>query len=523
MRATGLSLVSIGPSWIEVRGRTSTVRETLDPSVWVETWDDGLLSLDGPLAAALRSAGVPGGARVAVLYESPSAVAQVVSVASRGRAAVDAAQLQVREAFSLEDGASCLAAEVLGEDSGDGGVRTHVLVVADRDDRAQVLFGLLARLGVEPVRMCPSSAPLLREVAHAARSAPDELVLVGLAEACTVIAAGGGGSLRFVRSVPLGSDRLAEVISQMVPDQPGAAALEQGQRVLRAHGVPDAEAPEQWAEGLDARAALARLQPVLQRYGVELKQTVRFGLPAGSVPRVVATGPCAEIAGLARTIGRHAGLEVEPGSASPASEPGSLGLLPRAAVARRTQRVARRWMHAGAAAAAAIMALDAIGMVRQSHLLERERSAFAPQLAGMRDGATLDASAFELEQRCGAIEEALGEALGRAPLWHVVLAELAVVRSAEVQLTEITGRQASPAPALSVRGLAEPRGGAKGAEPLALYLDRLAGSGVASAVALESTSMGQIAGAPARRFEISAKLHVLPDRLAWFSMNEEAR
>lgn|GEM_PF-1370320 len=538
LRSTSLC-IGLSPTRLEVvvasdRAVVRAAAVELDPTEWEGYWADGLMPLDALLASLMKRVGARRGARAMLYHDGPDATAMLASCPAAGDAALRAARLQAVEALPYPAFGNPVSCSILDRDASGDPPRTHVLAAADRDDRAQSLYGLLVRAGCRPVLIAPMEAPL---IAAAARAALDEScrpndVHMLLGERHTVISAGNGGSLRCLRSFDLGCDLLLEALVRAFHPVGHAAPPTTGERerareFLHTRGIPDPDGVIDASSGLRGSAVLPLLQPIIQRYVVETRQTIRFGMSHSDLSRVrlVLSGPGGRIPRLAELLSNHLDAEAVVSEDAPKYEPGAcsaslracverplpaLNLLPLSAEARRVGGVLAVGVRAGGVAAGLLLAADGARIAHHRAALDRLMHANAPIIESIDRAAEIDQRAAELAARLADAEASLAATLGEYPDWFATLRQLAAVASEDVRLLEVTGDVGREGPALTVRGIALAGTGAEGQEPLSRYLEALAASPLTRSVQLTSTRNTVLDEAPARSFVLRAQMHGLP-------------
>ncbi|HRQ72766.1 MAG TPA: hypothetical protein PLU35_07035 [Phycisphaerales bacterium] len=492
------------------------------------------MPLDASLASLFKRVGARRGIPATLYHDGPDAAAMLASCPATGDAALRAARMQMIEALPYPASSNPVSCSILGRDASGEAPRTHVLAAADRDDRAQSLYGFLVRAGCRPVVIAPMEAPL---IAAAARAVLDEScrpddVLVLLGERHTVISAGTGGNLRCLRSFDLGYDLLLEALVRAFHPAGHAAPPTTGERerareFLHTRGIPSPDDVIDASSGLRGSVVLPLLQPIIQRYVVETRQTIRFGMSHSDLSKVrlVLSGPGGRIPRLAELLSNHLDAEAVVSEDAPTHDAGAcsaflracverpvpaLNLLPMSAEARRVAGVLAVGVRAGAVAAGLLLAADGARIAHERAKLDRLMHANAPIIESIDLAAEIDRRAGELAARLADAEASLAATLGEYPDWFAMLRQIAAVASDDVRLLEVTGEVGRDGPALTVRGIALAGASAEGQEPLSRYLEALAASPLTRSVQLASTRNTVMDDAPARSFVLRAQLHGLP-------------
>jgi hypothetical protein len=298
----------------------------LDAPTYKDRWPGIIAELHEPLTGLVRSLGLSG-ADAVLLYHAPTAIAGVYNCPATGSIseARSAARLQAAESLSTTDGIS--DAQALATDpspvNARGAPQRHTLAVLDAAQSVDALTSWLTSAGLNVMQCLPVDAPALalcvRNVTATSgqKDPATATATIWIGEHSTTMAAGVGGTLRFIRTVAIGTEALCEAMSRPmrtrrpdeVPitlDRPAARAL------LAKAGIPLPGDVIDSSRGIDGASVLPLLQPVLQRLAVEVKQSFRFGLTEGERTnlRIVLDGPGSALGRLAESVAQLTGLSI---------------------------------------------------------------------------------------------------------------------------------------------------------------------------------------------------------------------
>jgi Tfp pilus assembly protein PilN len=290
-------------------------------------------------------------------------------------------------------------------------------------------------------------------------------------------------------------------------------------------GVPRRDQVVDEEAQVRAEHVLPLLQPVLQRYAVEAKQTLRFAVGEAGLVRstLLLAGPGAAIPSLATVLSSQIEIPVTAEDAPPAgplelgarASRAGLALRSRAERDRRERAGLRRAMAAGGVLAVALIAADAARTLQEQYLVRRSVAALAGRAVDARHDIDLRTRAAALARRVQAQEQAAAGALGQRPDWLAFLDELGEITAGSIRLTDVQCTAGAGGYTASVRGVADLRDRSEGGpDPLAAYIERLQRSPMVEGVELGSTRLGEYEGTPVKHFAITAKLVGLPARLA---------
>lgn len=563
-------LVSLSPSAVRVgvvaRGELARVeRLVLDPDGFEDLWRQELKPLDDVLRAACQAANVRGRRPALVLYHGQYSVAEVFSAPTTGGAALQAADLYLQQmlpavrngwvtarhvSHEQEDGP---AAPVNAEDAKASGRRTLMLTVADTCDATDILASWARRSGLQAQGVLATKAAMLRcaldDADHKAHRGVR--VHVHLGEHAMTLSGWVEGRLAFARCAEVGYALLSDAIYRSRRNaREGELTREEATRVLFSSGVPKIGQVMDAARQLRAEAVLPLIQPAVQRYVVELRQTLRFGMLENDLARatIVLAGPGAGIPHLAQTLSDAIELPVERLEGKGRSlqvgvaedSVGDLGLalalrskdawmMPPSVRADRTARTLDLGVRGGALAA--MVTLGAIAGINYADSLSTQEriEALTPRTEAIAELREARNQAAVRGAEASQLRELLRTNLGERPSWQGVLALLADAPLMGVEIEEIGGASegdSSGVPTVLVHGRApwetpaqdgkgknqarEAHGG-QSEDPVAKFVAKLGACPLVKSSRVVST----FADGPSqdvRRFVVALELHALEAR-----------
>ncbi len=539
-------ILSLAPSQIDaalVVGKRvrATKRAKLSPAVWEEAWSEGLSPYDVTLTSLVRALGAPKNVKTSVLYTSPGSVSDVKVAPGPGDAGIDAARLEVVENISNSRVEYISSATRLGHENG-----ANVLVAADRDLNAQAVFAWLSRCECRFDALVPTRAIALRSVIKDVTSREnDGAVTCYLGERTTVIASGGSGTLESIRSIDFGFSLLVEAFARGLRqdveeggDAETCANHADARERLFAVGLPTSKGATPGAQL--SRRVMPLLQPVLQRYCIEIKQTIRFGVPQvspqGRALRLI--GPGAAINGFIEPLSQSIDNDVrvdptwagfDPDSVCSAlslehdyiqDDASDLRLIPRIVSEQSATRLVSGGVRTGVLCAA--LALTAEGGYLYSQRLEAIRTlrASEPELIRVRDHRTQSELATAMSASFEIASTMTMDRLGNRPDWFAVMAELAALSSDGVQFEEIRCFREEGAALITIEGFAMM--GSDAGNGLSELIDSLRASPLFDEVQLGSTSLMERGDMTAKRFAVRLLPHMFAPR-ALTSMGDDVR
>lgn len=492
-------LISLSPTSLRigvlVGNQVARVERVIVDAKSEEVWKAGLRSLDEPLRAALNELNARPGTPALVIYHGPRSVAEVFSVPGSGSAAASAVELYLHQNLPnaasnwltkyhlIADGTS-EPDEQIGGLPAASGVRSTALTYADSADDADVLAGWVRRAGLEVQGVLPAKAAMLLaglrvpEVCKLDQADAAPRVYIHLGEHAMTLTAWKGKRLLLARCAEVGYALLVDAIlrsAQLIPKSEGYTR-DHATRTLFAGGLPQRGQIVDHALHLTGEAVLPLMQPAMQRYVVETRQTLRFGMLESDAMRasVQLIGPGAGIPGLGDALGAALDLQVQvsedaakPGESIGEEHVGDLTLavelrseegwfVPGSVRVQRTTRRMARSVRAGAAVA--ILTLGAFA--GKAYMGERTLRPAIANLQAQADAIDAEVKATTaVQQKARDLESIMSiseQAIGTRTNWRAAMGMLSRAMPKGVELLEISGdfRSADTAgqPALSIRG-----------------------------------------------------------------------
>ena len=498
------------------------------------------------------------GTETTILYAAPSSSAAVYSCpATAGRPdALRAAELAIRGAGNFTAGASTLdlqplASALRGHAHAAADQHLHTLAAADTNQSTSALAAWASATGLQPTQILPGDIPPLLAATQTLARQHAMTAWMWFGEHSSIIAAGNQDALRFVRTISLGTESLAEALTRpMRSTQPNGSAItldrQAARRLLYRAGIPAPEVIVDHTLGITGSAMLPLLQPILQRIAIELKQSLRYGLSDAERTEIALRldGAGSLISNLGSSLAQSAGITAAPGGATPPAAVGeligdpaagdgtvaawsvlpacTLNLLPLDIENHATMHKVRSRALAGFVGAAALITLYG-GTTFLTLRTERHR------LDALRIGAStaahdggLQASARLAEHQHTLITQRVARELGESPPIGDLLAAISAAIPERVKLTSLsinasgpyTAGAPSPVVTCSVEAFAQtgdPQQLAGVLHDLSISLGKLP---MVASLKLGSAHRTEVRGAPAQKFDFSLTLVGLPHPLA---------
>jgi len=534
-------LIVLSPSMLEVAvrskiGISSAASRVLNPETWTTAWENRLTLLDDDLRELLSQVGARGSSRAEVYYTSPDSFIDVHSLPAHGETAMRAATLALADRVTLDLAKDPSAVVEIGRDFSRNTPNTHMLLAVDKDENCQSVAVWVERCGAIPAQITPMSAVVskylvTRSLDHADESEPYAVIYVG--EHHSTIAGSGGGRLRFVRTFAMGFGMLVDAYCRGAFETERITAVERAdaRRALFGAGLPTSPT-DLLPIGKKARASaiMPLIQPVIQRFLVETRQTLRFGFGETTLQRVrfELIGPGSRVPGFAEALSMGLEIEVITPDAKQdlsqtnvysedgdmhlvgAGDPCPVNLVPSIFILRKRRRRLGMSMRVGAVAAAALLAADAATTYQETRGVEAQLRSNEPILERVAIDRTNWERAAELSAELVDVRSKLVDLIGERTNWELVLREIGRASRPPIRLTHIQGAAERESIVLTIRGFAFDRDGATGSDALSAYLERLNESAVTSRVAMGTTQRAEIEGQTGIKFVIEARVVALP-------------
>lgn len=297
--------------------------------------------------------------------------------------------------------------------------RRHTLVIADRDETLDSLREIIEHAGLKQGWFVPASAVHAAKLARHAQSSEGPGIDVIIGWRTTVLATHRAGRLVSIRTLSAGVETMLNAINTDDPAYTLTKLIET---------TNPAELRSTTGQQL-----IPKVAPVLQRLGVELKQSLRLGITDADRANTVVTiwATPGRFDWLPSTFATFIEVETRSGKdpVNAAAEwcetgVGRLGLLPRATLASRRSKRTLAALWCGAIAATGLLASD-LWMTRAEINAERDRIAAvaavrteAESLVAHRDAAM---QAVERQRVWSeTIDKALGEVTDIAGVLHAL-------------------------------------------------------------------------------------------------------
>jgi Tfp pilus assembly PilM family ATPase/Tfp pilus assembly protein PilN len=475
-----------------------------------------------------------------VLYHSPTQAIDLASIAVTSHThALEAAYLSCTDALPYSSLTAVCEGVVVGQDRARDNRQTHVVVAAERDDVAGVIADLVTGAELKYVSATPVEAALLCRIASGClKSTGHHGCTLFIGQHVSFFIGLDARKLHFARQIRLGLESIIDSLvarSMTLPD--GADhqfTREEACAILFEHGVPARDTVVDAARNISGRQIIPLMQPVLQRLIVDLRQSLRFGLPAQQrdTVSVVLTGLGATLPGLAELLQEELDVPVQRDTDWPTQiqhqQPGAVGsgldfimqqpavltrlnLLPRHVTEKRRTQRTLRLLWTGAAAALLFVAVDA----GRLHMQVSEAGARAEQFEDQaKNLEQIAATSDRLRTAIGAINKlnnSVNQEMGICADLPACMHELSRITPASVRFLSIDFDDADDAMRLELSGFAfDDSQDADRSEQLEQLIAQLRASPLFTDVNLGAVQVGTLGNRVGQRFTVRAQTVGIP-------------
>lgn len=440
-------------------------RVAIDSATWNQAWDQNLVPLDRHLRQLLARFAAEGGRTdVTLIYSGSQSVVQIHDIPGSRDDARRAAMLKARESA----GQSLITDAVVLARSAGNPSHWIVLTVSDRDDQTNRLYAWINRCGGQAVALIPEAACVAEAAARRALSGGEVTACCFMGHGWSAIGCGSSQGLFLVRAFEFGHRVISDVFQRALDPDGVADDRDLGERAMFESGLPFKSGE---TSGELRNKVLPLVAPVLQRFCVEIKQTLRFGMPSDTSPStLILDGPGALIghlpASVTETLNMHVRLApgLEPrtilgpfaeGSTEHAravAPPGSgIRLVPKAAVEYRSTRLLGRSLVGGTLVAGLLLASELAYTIQRERSLDPTLALLTPRLAALTREEDMRVRIEQISESAGAVAGEVAGLSGPTPDWVAALAMIAAVADEHTVFDEIEGH-AGPPSEIQLRG-----------------------------------------------------------------------
>ena len=505
-----------------------------DSAAWAKTVIDAVGSIRA-IIEELDAAEAP----TTVLYRNPTAYSDYASLPIRSASeARQAAILGCADALACSLDLATTAAVVIGRDA--TASQSHVVVAADHDDVMTSIAAMVESAGLTFVGATPIDAPIMTKLASltlANKASNTAMLYVGEQRSFFLIA--DSGNLLFARPINLGFDALVTSLTRSIRGANGAAPIEldaaSARTILHRFGFPNREQVVHETLGLTGAQIIPLLQPVLQRFIVELRQSLRFGVieEQRQTLQVSITGPGSAIPNFATLIATELKSTVatdESYAAFDHQAPDSAGselmdavvdaktlsrlkLQPRQMARARHINRLRRWLWTGTAAALVLIAADTVHQHRRLADAKHRMTAFESQTTDLKALQATGEKLFTVIGAADKLEARIASETGSSINFRAALQEFSRLAPDSVRLTHIGFNRDKGRTVGRIYGHAFENPGSPGRTQLEPFVEKLKSSPLFDDVVLADVQAGNVQHANSQKFEVSLTGIGIPRKL----------
>lgn len=503
-----------------------------DPTAWAKA----VRSCTDQLKEAVTELGAEGNP-ARVIYRSPSQVVDLASFELRSASqACAAAALPCLEALPYSANSAICRAAAVGRDRSGPKRRWHIVVAADRVDIIRTLADVVESAGLVFTSATPIDATIMsRLVGEALRYAGPQHGWLHFGSQSSFFILGAQGTVRFERSIGLGVETVIRSLTRPIrmPDEdPVEIDLDTATKLVYEKGIPDNDEVVHEGLQLSRRHIMPQIQPVLQRYIVELRQSLRFGLDKDERESIAITvmGPGSSIPGIADLVGHELRLQLtsDPRYAEfdyrTAASRGSelvealgdekfldkLNVQPAEMAQRQQIGRLRRWLWSGAAAALIVIGADGFRYQAALDKATQKASALATKNQGLETLKTTHELLVAAIDGINELEKTMSEDMGVKPDLHAILLELSRLTPETVKLTSIRLGREGEVMTARLYGRAVQLEDNEETE-LEAFIESLKASPVFRDAILRNVEVGFLGEQAGQRFEASLEAYLVPD------------
>ncbi|MCC6969451.1 MAG: hypothetical protein IT434_04445 [Phycisphaerales bacterium] len=538
------AIVVLRPSCLEVARLSGGIvrqsaRVSLGETAMEAAWNQSLRPLDKPLAVALQQAGVRAGASLRFIYRSPDSVTEPINLKAAGADLTEPARLALAESTPFPWAEAVSGVRRLKVHAKEG---AWYLGVAERRCNTDLLDALASRNGFRIADALTDRAMLIDTVTRRFAASADRhsRCLVELGAASSAILTSHQGKVTSLRCVDLGYDAFIEAVMRSQSSRRDEElAFDAAVAVIAKIGLLPRGDLSAISNGAIDDSMKPLMRAAVQRLVVEVRQTIRFGLPEGDAVtcRIEVGGPGSAIPNLATTLSSHTDLEVvcEPGgpeligapmAAAAAGLPGAEWIVPAGESLRRERRLLHASLIAGGILAVGLLAYEGFSVSRE---LTTERAVLAERQAKVDAlHAEVDArrEAGVVSKNLARLERGVDEVGGEHTPWRAFFREIAgLCELHPVRMTDVSTSTVPGGTSWSLKGIVFLDQNSQ-VDPLSQFIESLQRSPLVAGVEVGATRRIEVEGRAAKQFSVSAQvraLHLGQDHAALGLVGEDSK
>ena len=494
-------------------------------------WETALTHADGALAQCVQELDAPG-ALATVIYTSPTAFVDVFHCTTTGQSLANAANLALLDRATIDQTDAQSGVYIWGRDHCKQSARSHAIIAAETNTTAATVASWVERAGLSLVRATPidaaATAHALADLASI--NTPTPTIRIHIGEHVSTLGVVRDGAILLARRIGLTRDALVQTLLRPIiaaDDQSNQTNLsaEQAKQIINESGIPAPNDTIASGAALKGRDVLPLLQPLLQRFVVETKQLLRFGIDqdnaAGAALCVTFTGdPIPKLADILAEQLECPLSDIAPQTAFDSDlelcatdfrcTPDLAPAHVRAAVARGHFKKA---LIAGTILAGAVAGIDAMLTQSETGALRAQAHSLSPDAQAAQAILETKSQAIESKARVDTLRAEAIEAIGPQADIAAAYAELALLTPEWVRIASLSTNRANEGVTISLEAHAMTHTDSEHPD-VEQYIATLQSSPLIDSVELGATQATTLDRARALRFSAQINLVTAPANIA---------
>ncbi len=501
------------------------ITEELNESSWPET----LRQCHESFHPAFRKMKLSG-SHAHVLYRSETQSVglesfHVYSIAQ----AVEAGILNCQETLPYSPASAICQGMVVNRDSGGDCPQKHVVVAADQESLSNQIADMVDQSGIKLASITPLDALVLANlVNHAFRDKRTHQSWLYIGRYSSFFLITSAGVLLFCRQLFFGVESMAGSLQRLAhtiqSPQPVNLDMDGARRIIQEWGIPSPYAQVNDSPVLCGSQVIPLLQPVLQRFITELRQSLRFSVSESDRYdlSIQLIGPGSALPGMAELIDKQLGIRTitdsdhseydwtMPGSEARKllSERSSIRVLDRVnlishdRVERRETNRIRSAIWCGATVALLFSFLCYFYYTRQINQMRPQVSAIADHTDHFAVLKATDEKLREASGQLGELELLIEKELGNQVNYRGCMLEISRLTPETIKLTTVSFNRLQDETIGKITGYVFPGEGNTNITDLDPYVKVLRDSPLLKSVTLGNVYMDHAGNRECQQFDI---------------------
>lgn len=474
-----------------------------------------------------------------VLYRGPGACAEYASPrAKTASEAASAAILSCADSLTCPIDVAASRAMVVSLDRRDAESKTQVVVAADGDDSLAAISEMVTGAGLKFRSATPLDAVTMATLAlNAASATPAPMAWLHFGEFRSFLVIASNGAVVFARPISVGLDALVGSLTRTLRLSGGQTIdlnRDTARTIVQTCGFPSRTQIVHEELQLTGGHIVPAMQPVLQRFMVELRQSLRFALPENQRQglQLRLSGPGARTPGFSQIAADELGVKIEPFQSDSKYDFADarcseselihaiaarraltdLALEPLQVARQRQTRHFQKCLWAGAAAALALIAFDATRMGGKVREMHKQVDALQTQSEGMAALKSTSDRLLAASTAMTKLDNLIRSETGARVCMGSILQEISRVTPPAIRLYSMQFKPGSDVIIGSLSGYAMDDAADPGAssELLDTYIQRLGDSPLLLKLSLANVQSTTLETASAQSFDVTFDAVAVP-------------